>query len=99
MTDVVIDLDAPTPARAAGDRRRGGVPARAAAVVALALLATVPATAPVPAAFAHQLPAPSYCMGAPLPGGRLSTVEGGVWILLDGQTGVVLSTGRCPHRR
>ncbi|MET7418597.1 hypothetical protein [Dactylosporangium sp. NPDC005555] len=94
MTDVVIDLDAPAPRT----QQRRGVLSRAAAVAVLGLLAAAPATAPVPMAFANRLPVPSYCTGAPLPGGRLNIVEGDVYVLLDGQTGVVLSTGHCPRR-
>jgi hypothetical protein len=97
MTDVVIDLDAPAPvaARAARPAAWARIPVLAACVLA----AAVPAAAPVPVSFGRRLPVPSYCTGAPLPGGRLNIVEGDVYVLLDGQTGVVLSTGRCPHDR
>src|SRR3954469_2487727 len=97
MTDVVIDLDTPEPARPPAPRRRGS--SRVAAVAVFALLAAVPATGPVPVSLAQQLPVPRYCTGAPMPGGRLNILEGHDYVILDGPTGVVISTGPCPHRR
>ncbi|WP_327004702.1 hypothetical protein OHA72_58385 [Dactylosporangium sp. NBC_01737] len=97
MTDVVIDLDTPVPARPPVARRHGLT--RGATVAVFALLAAAPATAPVPVAAAQRLPVPSYCSGDPMPGGRLNIVEGDVYVILDGPTRVVISTGRCPHRR
>ncbi len=97
MTDVVIDLDTPAPARPPAASRRGIT--RAATVAAVALLATAPATAPATMSAGHQLRQPSYCTGDPMPGGRLNIVEGGVYVILDGQTGVIISTGPCPRRR
>ncbi|MFF5232538.1 hypothetical protein [Dactylosporangium sp. NPDC000521] len=96
MTDVVIDLDIPAPAAVAGSRRRGVLP-RIAVLAACVAVAAVPAAAPLPVSVGQRLPVPSYCTGDPLPGGRLNIVQDHVYILLDGQTGVVLSTGRCPR--
>jgi hypothetical protein len=96
MTDIVIDLDTPAPSRPQAVPRRGL--SRAVTVAAFALLAAAPATAPVTASVAHQLPVPSYCTGAPMPGGRLNIVEGGTYVILDGQNGIVISTGPCPRR-
>lgn len=95
MTDVVIDLDTPPPARPPA-ARRSGTP-RAVLVAFFALLATAPATAPARMSVAQRLPIPSYCTGAPLPGGRLNIVEDGVYVILEGSTGVIISTGPCPH--
>ncbi|MFC4043451.1 hypothetical protein ACFO1B_33880 [Dactylosporangium siamense] len=95
MTDVVIDLD--TPVRPEPAPRQVRLP-RVLLLAACALFAAAPATAPVTVSFAHQLPIPSYCTGAPMPGGRLNIVEGDVYVILDGQNGVVISTGPCPRR-
>jgi hypothetical protein len=97
MTDVVIDLDTPPPVAGPAPARRRGVPVRVAAVVALGLLAAAPPTAPVPMSVAQRLPVPSYCTGAPMAGGRLNIVEDDVYIILDGPTRTVISTGPCPH--
>jgi hypothetical protein len=97
MTGVVIDLDTPPPTRPAGLRRRGF--SRAAAVAVFALPAAAPATAPTSVSAAQQIPVHSYCTGAPMPGGRLNIVEGGVYVIVEGATGVIISTGPCPRRR
>ena len=97
MTDVVIDLDTPVPARPSEARRRGF--SRPATVAVFALLAAAPATAPVSMSAAQRLPVPSYCTGAPMPGGRLNIVEHDVYVILDGTTGVIISTGSCPRHR
>ncbi|MEV4510745.1 hypothetical protein AB0K00_17455 [Dactylosporangium sp. NPDC049525] len=97
MTDVVIDLDTPPPASGPSPARGRGAAVRFAAVAAFGLLAAAPATAPVPMSVAHQLPIPSYCTGAPMPGGRLNIVEGGIYVILDGPTRTVISTGPCPR--
>ncbi|MFC5005074.1 hypothetical protein ACFPIJ_45490 [Dactylosporangium cerinum] len=95
MTDVVIDLDTPVPSKPAP--RQVLLP-RLLLLGACALFAAAPAAAPVTVSVAHQLPVPSYCTGAPMPGGRLNIVEGDVYVILDGQNGVVISTGPCPRR-
>ncbi|MEV4136551.1 hypothetical protein AB0J72_30810 [Dactylosporangium sp. NPDC049742] len=91
----MIDLD--VPAATVPPRRRRGVLPRVAVLAACVVTAAVPAAAPVPVSVGQRLPIPSYCTGDPLPGGRLNIVQDHVYILLDGQTGVVLSTGRCPR--
>jgi hypothetical protein len=53
----------------------------------------------MPMSVAQQLPVPSYCTGAPMPGGRLNIVEGDVYVILDGPTRVIISTGPCPHHQ
>ncbi|MDG6105562.1 hypothetical protein Daura_13550 [Dactylosporangium aurantiacum] len=97
MSDVVIDLDTPAPAATPPPAGRRGW-SRAATVAVFALLAAAPATAPTPMSVAHRLPVPSYCTGAPMPGGRLNIVEGDIYVILDGPTRTVISTGSCPHR-
>ncbi|GAA1524070.1 hypothetical protein GCM10009827_045630 [Dactylosporangium maewongense] len=92
----MIDLDVPAAATVPPRHRRGVLP-RVAVLAACVVTAAVPAAAPVPVSVGQRLPVPSYCTGDPLPGGRLNIVEDHVYILLDGQTGVVLSTGRCPR--
>jgi hypothetical protein len=96
MTHVVIDLDTPAPLRPSAVPRRGL--SRVASVAVFAVLAAAPATAPVTASVAHRLPFPSYCTGDPMPGGRLNIVEDGTYVILDGQNGIVISTGPCPRR-
>ncbi|MEV0131589.1 hypothetical protein AB0H83_24385 [Dactylosporangium sp. NPDC050688] len=96
MSDVVIDLD--TPASAATPPPAGRGWSRVAAVAVFAVLAAAPATAPMPVSVGHRLPIPSYCTGAPMPGGRLNIVEGDIYVILDGPTRTVISTGPCPHR-
>ena len=97
MSDVVIDLDARAPAATPVSAGRRGW-SRAATVAIFGVLAAVPATAPTPVSVAHRLPIPSYCTGAPMPGGRLNIVEGDIYVILDGPTRTVISTGTCPRR-
>jgi len=112
VDDIVIDLDESVqpvvaarrrwPSRLAGLLSRGLVPrlplTRAAVLLGLALLAAAPQAAPARRRYARAMPVPSYCTGAPMPGGRLNILDGDRYIILDGPTKIIISTGRCRRR-
>ncbi|MFI5910301.1 hypothetical protein [Dactylosporangium sp. NPDC051541] len=72
--------------------------ARIVVMLGLALAVGIPqSTTPTLLSRGRPVPLPSYCTGAPIPGGRLNIVRDDTYIILDATTNTVVSTGRCPH--
>jgi hypothetical protein len=71
---------------------------RFAVMLALAFAAALPpATALSQLSEGRPIPLPSFCTGAPIPGGRLNIVQDDTFTILDATTNTVVNTGRCPH--
>jgi hypothetical protein len=71
---------------------------RLAVMLVLAFAAALPrATPPSLLSRARPVPLPSFCTGAPIPGGRLNIVQDDTFTILDATTNTVINTGRCPR--